>query len=104
MFSHRLLPRLGAAAAELYALSSAVLARTYFTNHSEILYWHVVGMLLAVTSIVIYPFIRHQGDPISRLHRLTTFLYCEAFLNGEHDALPEERCYMRGAMREPDAA
>jgi len=23
---------------------------------------------------------------------------CEAFLRGEHDDLPEERCYMRGAM------
>ena len=24
---------------------------------------------------------------------------CEAFLAGEHDALPEEQCYMRGAMK-----
>jgi F-type H+-transporting ATPase subunit beta len=27
-----------------------------------------------------------------------TLTDCEAFLAGEHDALPEERCYMRGAM------
>jgi F-type H+-transporting ATPase subunit beta len=25
---------------------------------------------------------------------------CEAFLQGRHDAIPEERCYMRGAMEE----
>jgi F-type H+/Na+-transporting ATPase subunit beta len=27
-----------------------------------------------------------------------TLADCEAFLRGEHDATPEEKCYMRGAM------
>jgi F-type H+-transporting ATPase subunit beta len=30
-----------------------------------------------------------------------TLTDCEAFLRGDHDALPEERCYMRGAMTDP---
>jgi len=29
-----------------------------------------------------------------------TLADCEAFLRGEYDELPEERCYMRGAMTE----
>jgi F-type H+-transporting ATPase subunit beta len=29
---------------------------------------------------------------------------CEAFLRGDHDDLPEERCYMRGAMNAPISA
>ena len=29
-----------------------------------------------------------------------TLADCEAFLRGDHDDLPEERCYMRGAMDE----
>src|SRR3989339_988974 len=28
-----------------------------------------------------------------------TLADCEAFLRGDHDAVPEERCYMRGSMR-----
>jgi len=28
-----------------------------------------------------------------------TLADCEAFLRGDHDAVPEEQCYMRGAMR-----
>ena len=31
-----------------------------------------------------------------------TIVDCEAFLAGEYDALPEERCYLRGAMAEPE--
>jgi F-type H+-transporting ATPase subunit beta len=27
-----------------------------------------------------------------------TLADCDAFLRGEHDSLPEEACYMRGAM------
>lgn len=30
-----------------------------------------------------------------------TLTDCEAFLNGDHDAVSEEDCYMRGAMTEP---
>ena len=30
-----------------------------------------------------------------------TLADCEAFLRGEYDELPEERCYMRGAMTDP---
>jgi F-type H+/Na+-transporting ATPase subunit beta len=33
-----------------------------------------------------------------------TLADCEAFLRGEYDALPEERCYMRGAMTEQAAS
>jgi F-type H+-transporting ATPase subunit beta len=28
-----------------------------------------------------------------------TLLDCEAFLRGEYDAVPEDRCYMRGSMK-----
>jgi len=30
-----------------------------------------------------------------------TMTDCEAFLNGDYDAVPEEDCYMRGSMTEP---
>jgi F-type H+-transporting ATPase subunit beta len=33
-----------------------------------------------------------------------TLADCEAFLRGDHDDLPEERCYMRGAMDEGTTA
>ena len=33
-----------------------------------------------------------------------TLADCEGFLRGDHDELPEERCYMRGAMDEGPAA
>jgi F-type H+-transporting ATPase subunit beta len=33
-----------------------------------------------------------------------TLADCEAFLRGEYDELPEERCYMRGAMTEQAAS
>ena len=33
-----------------------------------------------------------------------TLTDCEAFLRGDHDDVPEERCYMRGAMDEGTAA
>ena len=32
-----------------------------------------------------------------------TLVDCEAFLRGEYDGLPEERCYMRGAMNDAAA-
>jgi F-type H+/Na+-transporting ATPase subunit beta len=28
-----------------------------------------------------------------------TLLDCEAFLRGEYDDVPEDRCYMRGSMK-----
>ena len=33
-----------------------------------------------------------------------TLADCEGFLRGDYDQLPEERCYMRGAMSERQAA
>lgn len=30
----------------------------------------------------------------------TTLMDCEDFINGKYDDLPEERCYMRGGMRD----
>jgi hypothetical protein len=68
-------------AAVLFSVSCAVMGRNYLSARSEILYWYVVGMLLVLTSIVAYLFIRHPGDPISWLYRMTTFLYGGAFLN-----------------------
>lgn len=68
-------------AAAFFAVASAVLAKNYLAIRSEILYWYVVAMLLVLTSILVYIFIRHPGDPISWLYRMTTFLYGGAFLN-----------------------
>ena len=31
----------------------------------------------------------------------TTLADCEAFLRGDHDSVPEDQCYMRGAMEGP---
>jgi F-type H+-transporting ATPase subunit beta len=42
----------------------------------------------------------HTGMSGATVPLETTLADCEAFLAGEHDALPEERCYMRGAMAE----
>ena len=68
-------------AAILFSVASAVLGWNYLSARSEILYWYEIGVLLVLTSILTYVFIRHPGDPISWLYRCTTFLYGGAFLN-----------------------
>lgn len=40
----------------------------------------------------------HTGIPGVSVPLERTLLDCEAFLNGRYDKLPEERCYMKGAM------
>ncbi|CAL1239755.1 F0F1 ATP synthase subunit beta [Candidatus Methylocalor cossyra] len=40
----------------------------------------------------------HTGIPGASVPLAQTLADCEAFLRGEFDAWPEERCYMRGAM------
>jgi len=40
----------------------------------------------------------HTGMPGVSVPLEQTLADCEAFLAGEHDAMPEEKCYMRGAM------
>ena len=42
----------------------------------------------------------HSGIAGVSVPLATTLDDCEAFLRGEHDSVPEERCYMRGAMGE----
>jgi F-type H+-transporting ATPase subunit beta len=42
----------------------------------------------------------HTGIAGVSVPLATTLGDCEAFLRGDYDAVPEERCYMRGAMRE----
>jgi F-type H+-transporting ATPase subunit beta len=42
----------------------------------------------------------HTGMQGVSVPLVQTIADCEAFLGGEHDDLPEERCYMRGAMAE----
>jgi F-type H+/Na+-transporting ATPase subunit beta len=42
----------------------------------------------------------HTGIPGVAVPLETTLGDCEAFLRGDHDAVAEERCYMRGAMTE----
>lgn len=76
-------------AAVLFALACAVLGRNYLATRSEILYWYVIGMFLVVTSIVIYLFIRHPGDPVSWLYRMTTILYGGAFFTAVLNSRPE---------------
>ncbi len=76
-------------AAALFALACAVLGRNYLATRSDILYWYVVGMLLVVTSIVTYVFIRHPGDPISWLYRTITILYGGAFFTAVLSSRPE---------------
>jgi hypothetical protein len=78
-------------AAVLFSVACAALGRNYFAARSEILYWYVIGMLLVLTSILAYLFIRHPGDPISWLYRGTTFLYGGAFLNAVLTSQPDEK-------------
>jgi len=40
----------------------------------------------------------HTGIPGVSVPLEQTLLDCEAFLQGKHDEIPEEQCYMRGAM------
>jgi F-type H+-transporting ATPase subunit beta len=40
----------------------------------------------------------HTGIPGVAVPLETTLADCEAFIRGDHDGLPEDRCYMRGAM------
>ncbi|BCB26891.1 ATP synthase subunit beta [Sulfurimicrobium lacus] len=40
----------------------------------------------------------HTGIPGASVPLADTLSDCEAFLRGEYDDLPEERCYMRGSM------
>jgi F-type H+-transporting ATPase subunit beta len=42
----------------------------------------------------------HTGIPGVAVPLETTLSDCEAFLRGDHDAIAEEQCYMRGAMAE----
>lgn len=42
----------------------------------------------------------HTGIPGVSVPLETTLSDCEAFVRGDHDDLPEERCYMRGGMEE----
>lgn len=74
----------------LFSVACAVLGRNYLAARSEILYWYVIGMLLVLTSILAYLFIRHPGDPISWLYRGTTFLYGGAFLNAVLNSQPDK--------------
>ena len=41
----------------------------------------------------------HTGIPGVSLPLAETLRDCEAFLNGDYDDLPEDRCYMRGSMQ-----
>lgn len=76
-------------AAALFSVCVVVLGRNYLSTRSEILYWYVIAVLLVLTSIVTYLFIRHPGDPISWLYRTTTILYAGAFLNAVLDSREE---------------
>jgi F-type H+-transporting ATPase subunit beta len=40
----------------------------------------------------------HMGVPGVSVPLAQTLADCEAFLRGDYDDLPEDRCYMRGAM------
>lgn len=40
----------------------------------------------------------HTGIAGASVPLARTLADCEAFLRGDHDAVPEERAYMRGAM------
>ena len=42
----------------------------------------------------------HTGIPGVSVPLQQTLDDCEAFLQGHYDEMPEERCYMRGSMRE----
>ena len=43
----------------------------------------------------------HTGIPGVAVPLAQTLDDCEAFLRGDYDDLSEERCYMRGSMKEP---
>jgi F-type H+-transporting ATPase subunit beta len=43
---------------------------------------------------------QHSGIEGASVPLATTLADCEAFMRGDHDDLPEERCYLRGAMAE----
>ena len=43
----------------------------------------------------------HTGIPGVAVPLHATLDDCDAFLRGDHDALPEEQCYMRGALGRP---
>lgn len=43
----------------------------------------------------------HMGVPGVSVPLARTLADCESFLRGDYDELPEERCYMRGAMGSP---
>jgi len=42
----------------------------------------------------------HTGIPGASVPLEVALADCEAFMRGDHDGVPEERCYMRGAMTE----
>jgi F-type H+-transporting ATPase subunit beta len=42
----------------------------------------------------------HTGIPGASVTLETTLADCEAFVRGDYDTLPEDRCYMRGSMAE----
>lgn len=42
----------------------------------------------------------HSGIPGVSVDLEETLTDCEAFLNGDYDRLPEERCYLQGSMKE----
>ena len=42
----------------------------------------------------------HTGSAGASVPLETTLSDCEAFVRGDYDDLPEERCYMRGGMEE----
>ena len=45
----------------------------------------------------------HTGIPGAAVPLDTTLTDCEAILRGDYDAVPEERCYMRGGLSDPRA-
>jgi F-type H+-transporting ATPase subunit beta len=45
----------------------------------------------------------HTGMEGVSVPLAATLTDCEAFLRGDHDAVPEDRCYMRGTMERPAA-
>ena len=42
----------------------------------------------------------HSGIPGVSVPLAQTLADCEAFLEGKYDALPEDDCYMKGAMEQ----
>jgi F-type H+-transporting ATPase subunit beta len=61
----------------------------------------VVGRARRLERYLTQPFFvvaDHTGIPGAAVPLETTLADCEAFMRGDHDGLPEDRCYMRGAM------